>query len=125
MAVSLEKGDQVVYLYGGANIKYGNIELTADYISVNLGKKEIYATGIIDSLGNMAIKPHFKEGTEEFDCTSLRYNFVTTKGFVENVISSQQDGKVHSAKAKMVSKEVFCMEGANILPAMLNTPIFT
>jgi len=35
MAVSLEEGDQVVYLYGGANIKYGTIELTADYISVN------------------------------------------------------------------------------------------
>lgn len=109
MAVSLEEGDQVVYLYGGANIKYGTIELTADYISVNLGTKEIYATGKTDSLGNMETKPHFKEGSEEFDCTSLRYNFVTSKGFVENVISSQQDGKIHSARAKMVSKEVFCM----------------
>jgi hypothetical protein len=110
--VSFENGDQIIYLYGGANIKYGNIELTADFISVNLGKKEIYATGITDSLGNMKTKPHFKEGSEEFDCSSLRYNFETTKGFVENVISSQQDGKVHSAKAKMVSKDVFCMEDA-------------
>jgi hypothetical protein len=109
MAVSLEEGDQVVYLYGAANIKYGTIELTADYISVNLGTKEIFATGLKDSTGNFTSKPHFKEGTEEFDCTSLRYNFQTSKGFVENVVSTQQDGKVHSAKAKMVSKDVFCM----------------
>jgi lipopolysaccharide assembly outer membrane protein LptD (OstA) len=110
MAVSLENGNQIVYLYGAANIKYGEIELTADFISVNLGTKEIYATGITDSLGNMLTKPHFKEGSEEFDCTSLRYNFETTKGFVENVVSSQQEGKVHSAKAKMLSKDIFCME---------------
>jgi hypothetical protein len=109
MSVSLENGDQVVYLYGGANIKYGTIELTADYISVNLGTKEIFAKGLTDSVGNFTSKPHFKEGTEEFDCTSLRYNFVTSKGFVENVVSSQQDGKIHGAKAKMVSKDIFCM----------------
>ncbi len=109
MAVSLEDSNQIVYFYGSAEIKYGTIELTADLISVNLSTKEIYATGIKDSLGNMATKPHFKEGSEEFDCTSLRYNFETTKGFVENVISSQQEGKVHGAKAKMISKDVFCM----------------
>jgi lipopolysaccharide assembly outer membrane protein LptD (OstA) len=109
MAVSFEEGDQVVYLYGAANIKYGTIELTADFISVNLRTKEIFATGLKDSTGEYTSKPHFKEGTEEFDCTSLRYNFETSKGFVENVISTQQDGKIHSAKAKMVSKDVFCM----------------
>ena len=36
MAVSFEDGQQIVYLYGDANIKYGTIELTADFISVNL-----------------------------------------------------------------------------------------
>jgi lipopolysaccharide assembly outer membrane protein LptD (OstA) len=109
MAVSLENGNQIVYLYGDANIKYGTIELTAGLIEVNLGTKEISARGLTDSLGNVTGKPHFKEGSEEFDCTALRYNFETEKGFVENVISAQQDGKVHGARAKMVSKDVFCM----------------
>jgi len=109
MAVSLENGNQVVYLYGDANIKYGTIDLTAGLIEVNLGTKEIFAKGLTDSTGNVIGKPHFKEGTEEFDCSSLRYNFETEKGFVENVVTAQQDGKVHGAKAKMVSKDVFCM----------------
>jgi len=109
MAVSFEDGQQIVYLYGDANIKYGTIELTADFISVNFATKEIFAQGITDTTGTTTGKPHFKEGSEEFDCTSLRYNFVTSKGFVENVITAQQDGKIHGSKAKMMSKDVFCM----------------
>jgi lipopolysaccharide assembly outer membrane protein LptD (OstA) len=109
MAVSFENGQQIVYLYGDANVKYGTIELTADFISVNFATKEIYAEGIADTTGTVNGKPHFKESSEEFDCSSLRYNFVTSKGFVENVVTDQQDGKVHGAKAKMMSKDVFCL----------------
>jgi lipopolysaccharide assembly outer membrane protein LptD (OstA) len=109
MAVSLENGNQIVYLYGDANIKYGTIELNAAFISVNLGTKEIYAEGYTDTTGLTIGRPKFKEGTEEFDCSTLRYNFETGKGFVQNVLTSMEDGKVHSEKAKMVSKDVFCI----------------
>jgi hypothetical protein len=124
MAVSLEDSSQIVFLYGDANIKYGTIELTAGMISVNLGTKEIYAVGITDSTGNVVGKPHFKEGTEEFDCTSLRYNFETSKGFVENVITAQQGGTVHGAKAKMVSKDVFCLEDGKFTACDAEHPHF-
>ena len=109
MAVSMEAGQQIVYLYGGATIDYGSINLTADFISVNFAKKEIYATGLKDSTGKVLTKPHFTEGSEEFDCEALRYNFVTGKGFVENVVTEQQDGVVRGAKAKMINKEEYCM----------------
>ncbi len=51
----------------------------------------------------------FSEGEEEFDCETLRYNFITDKGFVENVVTEQQDGIVRSDRAKMMSKDVYCM----------------
>jgi lipopolysaccharide assembly outer membrane protein LptD (OstA) len=35
--------------------------------------------------------------------------FRDSKSFVENVITNREDGKVHGAKAKMVSKDIFCM----------------
>jgi hypothetical protein len=109
MSISMENGQQIVYLYGEAIVEYGSIKLNAGFISVNFEKKELYATGIKDSLGNLTQKPHFSEGEEEFDCTSLRYNFVTGKGFVENVVTEQQDGIVRSDKAKMMSKDIYCM----------------
>lgn len=109
MAVSMEDGQQIVHLYGKADIKYGTIELQADYIAVNFEKKEIFASGLPDSTGELTGKPHFAEGSEEFDCESLRYNFVTGKGFVVNVVTEQQDGLVRGGKAKMMNKDVYCM----------------
>lgn len=106
---SLEDGAQVVYLYKGASLKYESIDLTADYIVLNLDKKELYAEGLTDSTGEVTGKPHFVEGSEEFDCGSLRYNFETGKGFIEDVVTTQEDGLVRSAKAKMMSKDVYCM----------------
>lgn len=109
IAMTMQDGQQIVHLYGGAKIKYGSVELTADYISVNFQTKEIYASGIEDSTDTATGKPHFKEGTEEFDCSTLRYNFVTGKGFSENVVTEQEDGLVRGAKAKMMSKDIYCM----------------
>ena len=109
MAISLENGQQIVHLYGGATIKYGTINLEADYISMNFEETEIYASVLHDSLGNIVKKTKFSEGSETFECETLRYNFVTGKGFVENVVTEQQDGLVRSSKAKMMNKDVYCM----------------
>jgi hypothetical protein len=109
ISISMEDGEQIVHLYGTAKVKYGTIELSADYISVNFGKKEMFARGTTDSLGVMTGKPHFVDGSEEFDAETLRYNFMTGKGFTENVVTKQQDGLVRSEKVKMINKDVYCM----------------
>ncbi|MFA9390181.1 MAG: putative LPS assembly protein LptD [Prolixibacteraceae bacterium] len=109
IAISMENGQQIVHLYGGAKIKYGSIELTAAYISVNFDTKEMFARGVEDSTGTVTGKPHFMEGTEEFDCSTLRYNFISAKGFTEDVVTKQEDGTVRSARAKMMSKDIYCM----------------
>ncbi len=110
ISFAFEDSGQVAYIYNEASITYGDIELTAGFIKVDFNTREIYAEGITDSLDNVTQKPHFKQGEEEFDCSTLRYNFDTNQGFVENVITQQQDGIVHSERAKMISKEVFCMQ---------------
>ena len=110
LSFAFEESGQIAYMYNEASITYGDINLDAGMIRIDFNAREIYAEGITDSLGNVTQKPHFKQGTEEFDCSSLRYNFDTGKGFVENVITQQQDGIVHSERAKMVSRDVYCMQ---------------
>ena len=109
MVVSMENGQQVVFLYGGATIEYGTINLEADFISVNFDKKEIYASGLKDSLGNLKGIPKFTEGNETFDSETLRYNFVTGKGYAENIVTEQQDGIVRGEIAKMMDQDTYCM----------------
>jgi len=79
---------QKVYMYNNARVVYQQIELQAYFIELDLETKEVYAEGIQDSTGNLVQKPIFKDGNEEFESKTLRYNFETEKGIVtmiENV----------------------------------------
>jgi hypothetical protein len=98
--------NQVVYLYGDADMKYGNIHLTAAYIMIDFRKKELYATGMPDSLGQLQGLPVFEEGTQSFESRELRYNFETRRGRTVQVITEEADGYMHGDVVKMMEDRV-------------------
>ncbi|MFO7862393.1 MAG: putative LPS assembly protein LptD [Salinivirgaceae bacterium] len=89
-----------IILKGNAKVVYDDIELTAAYIDIDFTKNEIYAKGYEDSLGNLLGYPIFKEGTEVFESSEIRYNFKTQKGIITNVITEQDGGFLHSKHTK-------------------------
>src|SRR5690554_7509458 len=91
---------QKVFLYNNARVTYQQIELTAYYIELDLETKEVYAEGIQDSTGTLVQKPIFKDGREEFESKTLRYNFDTEKGIITEVVTEQGEGFVHSKRTK-------------------------
>ncbi|BBE20891.1 hypothetical protein AQPE_5086 [Aquipluma nitroreducens] len=102
--------NQKMYMYKNAVINYQNIELKADYIMLDLVSKEVYAEGLPDSTGTIVGTPVFKEGDEEFESKTMRYNFETQKGFITDVKTTQGDGFVHSDLTKKISKDEFILE---------------
>ena len=102
--------NQKMYMYKKGVINYQNIELKADYIMLDLVKKEVYAEGLPDSTGAIVGNPVFKEGNEEFESKTMRYNFETQKGIITDVKTAQGDGIVHSDLTKKISKEEFILE---------------
>jgi hypothetical protein len=56
-----------LYLYGNAKVNYQEIELIADYIELDLGREEVYARGVPDSLGKVTELPKFTQGDQTFD----------------------------------------------------------
>jgi len=102
--------NQKMYMYKKAVINYQSIELKADYIMLDLVKKEVYAEGLPDSTGVIAGDPVFKDGDEEFESKTLRYNFETQKGIITDVKTDQGDGFVHSELTKKISKDEFVMK---------------
>ncbi len=98
---------QQVFLTKNAFVKYGQTELKAYYIELDLEKKQAYAYGIQDSTGNYVFTPEFKDGSEEFSCKELKYNFDTGKGLVNEVITEQEGGFVHSQITKKIDDKVF------------------
>jgi lipopolysaccharide assembly outer membrane protein LptD (OstA) len=97
-------------LIGKARVAYQNIELTADYIEIDFAKNEVYATGMLDSTGQMAGFPVFKEGQDQFEARAMRYNFNTKKGLIQDVVTVQDGGFLHSSITKKHTKSVIDMK---------------
>ena len=122
MIVSLD--GQKVFLYNNAQVTYQNINLTAYYIELDLETKEIFATGLIDSTGEMTQKPIFKQGSEEYESETMRYNFKSEKAFITKVVSQQGEGYIHSDRTKKIGEEVFITEDAKYTTCDADHPHF-
>ncbi len=115
---------QEVYLYNNSKINYQDIELTAYYIELNLETKEIFAKGIEDSTGTLIQKPFFKQGTEEFESETMRYNFNTQKALITKVVTEQGEGFILSDRTKKIGTDVFITEKAKYTTCDADHPHF-
>jgi len=115
---------QKVYMYKGGLVTYENIELQADYIILDLNTKEVYAEGLPDSTGVMQGNPIFKDGTDEFECKTLRYNFKSQKGIIEDVKTEQGEGYVHSERTKKIDKDAFILRNGKYTTCDADHPHF-
>ncbi|HSO87038.1 MAG TPA: putative LPS assembly protein LptD, partial [Draconibacterium sp.] len=115
---------QKVFLYKNAKVTYQEIELTAYYIELNLETKEIYAEGFMDSTETMVEKPIFKQGSEEYESETMRYNFETEKAFITKVVSKQGEGIILSDRTKKIGEETFITEKAKYTTCDADHPHF-
>ncbi len=105
-------GTNLVYLYGEAKVKYQNLELTGEYIEINTDSNTVYATYAIDSIGNEYGYPIFKEGEQQYEAKTMRYNFKTKKGFITDVVTQQGEGYVTSGRTKkMDNNDLYMVDG--------------
>lgn len=103
-------GTKTAELYGEAKVTYGNIELNAAFIRLQLDSSTVYATGITDSTGVMTGKPKFKEGGEEYEATEMRYNFKSRKGLIKGTVTKQGEGYITASQTKRVEDDVYCLK---------------
>ena len=97
------RAENKIYLYDNAYVKYGDMELTAGQIIIDLNTNTAQAFGILDSLGNYEQLPVFKQqGSEDIEPDSLAFNFDTKKGLVHG--SRTKEGEM-SVRSQTVRKE--------------------
>ncbi len=95
------------YLFGSGNVEYGEIDLRANIISMNLHNSTVDAQGTYDSLGTPLGTPVFKEGQDEYEARTMSYNFRTQKGYITNVITQQGEGYLTGGITKKDSTDAF------------------
>jgi len=104
--------NQVIRLYGEANVTYDDVILNSEIIEINLTTNEISAFYGIDSLGEKFGKPEFTQGGELIKCDKIKYNFNTKKGYITEVRTQQGEGYIHMAESKIQpNKEIHLKNG--------------
>ena len=98
------------YLYGDAEVKYENMDLTADQIYMNLDSSLVHAQGTTDSLGVTNGSPIFKMGSDSYESGPMAFNFKTKKGIISDVYTQQEDGFLTSEKSKRGSEGELYLE---------------
>ena len=100
------------YLHGKGDLKYQSMQLTSDYIRMNMDSNLIYAHGVWDSLEyEWKGKPVFKDGKDEYETNEITYNIKTQKGFIRRVVTQQGEGYIIADKTKKMNGDEMMMGG--------------
>ena len=99
-SVTFEAGVGNANLYGDSKVNYTNLELQADWITMNMDSSIVHAVGRLDSVGNVKGQPVFKQGSDQYEPEKISYNFKTRKAFINNVYTQQGDGFLISNESK-------------------------
>lgn len=92
--------NEQVHLFGDAKVDDGMIKMTAGYILIDLNKNEVFATYRYDKDSNRIEMPVFTDGSEEMTAASIRYNFDTEKGYIEELSIRQEEIFLYMGTAK-------------------------
>jgi hypothetical protein len=87
---------KMIWLYGDAKIKYGEIELEAEEVIIDYANSTLSAHGIRDSLGQRVGYPIFKNGAEIYETKDIVYNFKTKRARISEVITAQDENFLRS-----------------------------
>jgi len=121
----LDADKQVVNLYGGAKLKYGNIALEADYIRLDWAKNEVFARGTKDTVTQKFIGlPVFTQGSDKYDSEEIRYNFKSKRAAIKAIVTQQGEGFVQGKTVKKDEEENLYIRNAIYTTCNLSHPHF-
>lgn len=107
-----EKSDlpkKMSYLIKNAQVKYQDMQIVADYISIDYNKNLIYARGELDSNGKVKGSATATQGGKKYEYTEFTYNFKTRQAIAYNARTEESEGVIVAQKTKKYSDSVFVM----------------
>ncbi|GAB1857617.1 putative LPS assembly protein LptD [Flavobacteriaceae bacterium MHTCC 0001] len=114
---SLNQKKQKIYLYNEAEIIYGDLKINAGDITIDYKKNEVYARGIVDSLGEYIQSPVFDQGGNIVKPDSILFNTKSKKALIYNSITEQGEGTVIANITKKENDSVYFIKDAKYTTA--------
>ena len=113
-SVRINKKINKISLYNEAELYYGDITLRSGIIVLDYKEKEVYAGRIKDTSGRLTQYPFFKQGVNEINPDSIRYNFDTQKALIWNSKTDQGGMNVYSSYTKKQNDSVYYIKNAKV-----------
>ncbi len=79
-------------MYGNGKILYGDIDMSAAQISMDMDSSQVQAIGVADSVGELKGNPVFKDNSGEYESKIMKYNFKTKRGYITDIVTEQGEG---------------------------------
>lgn len=105
-------GNGVATLHGQSNVKYQDMDLTAEYIRCNMDSNTVFASGVYDTIAEeWKGQPVFKDKQDSYDSEEMTYNLKSKRGFIRNVTTKQGEGYITADKTKKQEDNTMMMAG--------------
>lgn len=99
------------FLFGSSNVKYEDMDLTAEKINMQMDSSLVRATGAMDTVKKTRYGlPVFVMGSDKYETDTMAFNFKTKKGIVLNTYTEQQDGFLMAARSKRDADGTFYLK---------------
>jgi LPS-assembly protein len=111
-------------LYGKANIKYTDLELTGATIKLDQEKQLLTSYGSTDSTGNPLDKPKMVQGDMQSTNDSIFYNIRSQKGLTKGTYLQQGEMYVYANTIKKINDNTIYAWRGRFTTCNLDTPHF-
>lgn len=103
---------KMIYLVQNAQVKYQDMQIDADYISIDEEKNIIFARGKLDSLGKYTELAQVDQAGKKYEVESFSYNTKTREAIAYNARTEESEGLIVAIKTKKYNDSVFVMRHA-------------
>ena len=86
--------NKMVYIYEKGDINYGDMNLQADFMNIDLDSKNIYAYGKADTINGepTVTRPLFTQGGTSLNMDTIAYNIESQRAKIKGIATQQGDG---------------------------------
>lgn len=106
------QGRRIIYYFGDVSVTFGELSLKSDYMAYDMDKNTVYARGTLDTITKEIIgQPEMQDGDKTYTMKEVYYNFETRKALIKNMVTQQDDGKLHGEHLKMMPDKSINISG--------------
>lgn len=100
---------KMIYLNKNAQVKYQDMQIDADYISIDETRNLIFARGKQDSLGKIIEPVITTQAGKKYETNEFSYNYKTKQAIAYNARTEESQGIIVAEKTKKYNDSVFFM----------------